>query len=109
MSLDTVNFLGFVIQKGSMKADSGKMKAVAEWLVPTNPRQLYMILGFATFCRKLIKNYSSITAPPKQTHLFCCIVFMDQGSLSSFSGVPAHLHPHSLSARCHKFVNCGGG
>lgn len=61
--METVSFLGFVVQSGSLKADPDKVKAVAEWPRPANRKQLQRFLGFANFYRKFIKGYSTITSP----------------------------------------------
>ncbi|XP_055015782.1 uncharacterized protein LOC129410863 [Boleophthalmus pectinirostris] len=59
----SVNFLGFVIQQGQIKADPEKVKAVAEWPRPETRKQLQRFLGFANFYRRFIKDYSRKAAP----------------------------------------------
>lgn len=59
----SVTFLGHIIKSGQVEADPEKIKAVAEWLVPTSVKQLQRFLGFANFYRRFIKNYSSVVAP----------------------------------------------
>ena len=61
--VSTVDFLGHVIQAGSVKADPRKVTAVAEWPRPTDRTKLRRFLGFANFYRKFIKNYSFIAGP----------------------------------------------
>lgn len=58
-----VNFLGFVIEQGQLKADPEKVKAVAEWPIPETRKQLQRFLGFANFYRRFIKDYSRKAAP----------------------------------------------
>lgn len=59
----SVTFLGDIIKSGQLEADPEKIKAVAEWPVPTSVKQLQRFLGFASFYHRFIKNYSSV-APP---------------------------------------------
>jgi len=61
--VDTVNFLGVIIQKDSLKADPSLVQAMAEGLVPSNRKQLQRFLRFANFYRRFIKNYIT----PQQT------------------------------------------
>lgn len=39
------------------------MKAITEWPVPTNLKQIQRFLGFANFYRRFIRNFSTIAAP----------------------------------------------
>ena len=38
--VSTVSFLGFILEKGQVKTDSEKVRAVAEWPCPTNLKEL---------------------------------------------------------------------
>lgn len=42
-------FLGFVFEGGQVRADHDKIKAVTQWPVPTDRKQLQRFLGFANF------------------------------------------------------------
>ncbi|XP_076729333.1 uncharacterized protein LOC143412466 isoform X2 [Maylandia zebra] len=59
----TVSFLGFVVEQGRLRADPGKVKAVVEWPVPKNRRELQKFLGFANFYRRFIRNFGWIALP----------------------------------------------
>lgn len=59
----SVSFLGFVVEKGQIKADPAKIKAVADWPTPTNRKQLQRFFGFANFYRRFIRNYSKVASP----------------------------------------------
>ena len=61
--VSTVSFLGFVVEKGQLRADPSKVEAVKEWPTPTTRKQLQRFLGFANFYRRFIKNYSRLAAP----------------------------------------------
>uniref|UniRef100_A0A8P4FYW6 Gypsy retrotransposon integrase-like protein 1 n=1 Tax=Dicentrarchus labrax TaxID=13489 RepID=A0A8P4FYW6_DICLA len=59
----SVSFLGFIIERGQVKADPAKIQAVADWPRPTTRKQLQRFLGFANFYRRFIRNYSKVAAP----------------------------------------------
>lgn len=66
----TVNFLGFVIEQGQLKADPEKVKAVAEWPTPETRKQLQQFLEFAHFYRRFIKDYEeSCTSNQAYVHI----------------------------------------
>lgn len=49
--VSSVSFLGFIIEKGQIKTDPAKVKAVVDWPIPTKRKQLQKFLGFANVCR----------------------------------------------------------
>lgn len=62
-----VNLLSYVITQGQLKQAPSKIQAVAEWAVPTSRKQLQCFLGFASFYKMFIQDYSKVAAP--LTHL----------------------------------------
>lgn len=61
--VDTVSFLGFIIQEGSIKADPVKVCTVEDWPVPQTRKELQRFLGFANFYRRFIQDYSKVASP----------------------------------------------
>ena len=59
----SVEFLGHIIEKGSVRADPKKVQAVKDWEQPKDRAQLRRFLGFANFYRKFILNFSQVAAP----------------------------------------------
>ncbi|KAI4879196.1 hypothetical protein NFI96_009427 [Prochilodus magdalenae] len=59
----SVQFLGFVVSRGSLAVDPSKLKAVAEWPRPTSLRLVQRFLGFANFYRRFIRGFGSVAAP----------------------------------------------
>lgn len=59
----SVSFLGYILAGGQVKTDPAKVKAVAEWPLPTSRKHLQGFLGFANFYRRFIRNYSQVAAP----------------------------------------------
>ncbi|KAK1805736.1 hypothetical protein P4O66_002000 [Electrophorus voltai] len=58
-----VDFLGYVIQEGSVCMQLAKMEAVKDWPRPCTCKVLQRFLGFTNFYRRFIKNFSSIAKP----------------------------------------------
>ena len=58
-----IEFLGFIISPGRISMDPGKIKAVQDWPVPRNVKDVQSFLGFANFYRKFIAGYSALAAP----------------------------------------------
>jgi predicted aspartyl protease len=58
-----VNFLGYVIEKGSIKPSVEKTKAVQGFPEPKNVRNVQSFLGLTGFFRKFILNYAIIARP----------------------------------------------
>jgi hypothetical protein len=44
-----VGYLGFVVGKGQVKTDSGKMKAVSKWPVPRDQKEVRGFLGLVNY------------------------------------------------------------
>lgn len=59
----SVHFLGYIIAKGQLQADSAKIQAIVDWPTPTTCKELQRFLGFASLYRRFIKNYSKVASP----------------------------------------------
>ncbi len=64
--VDSVSFLGYVVESGQLRADPAKIEAVKNWPIPSTRKELQRFLGFANFYRRFIRNYSRIAAPLTQ-------------------------------------------
>ena len=58
-----VSFLGFLVSALGMSADSEKVGAISSWPQPFTIHDIQSFIGLATFYRRFIKNFSSVTTP----------------------------------------------
>ncbi|MBW0491540.1 hypothetical protein O181_031255 [Austropuccinia psidii MF-1] len=54
----SVEYLGYVVSSECLKINQSKVKQILNWPPPTNLKELQSFLGFASFYRRFIKNYS---------------------------------------------------
>ncbi|KAJ9520707.1 hypothetical protein QJQ45_007569 [Haematococcus lacustris] len=59
----TLKFLGHVITAGAISVGPDKVRAVADWPLPSSLTQLQSFLGAANFVRKFVLGFSAISAP----------------------------------------------
>lgn len=57
------SFLGLVTSGGEIKMDLSKVKAVTDWPVPENVKQLQRFLGFSNIYRRFIRNFKKVATP----------------------------------------------
>jgi hypothetical protein len=58
-----VRYLGHVISQDGIKTDPDKTKAIHNWKVPTNEKELRSYLGLCSYYRKFVPGFSKIAAP----------------------------------------------
>ena len=60
---DQVEFLGVILQDGTIRMDPAKVRGVADWPRPLTVKDVRAFLGFTGFYRYFIPNYSKIARP----------------------------------------------
>ena len=60
---DSVTHLGFHYSAEGIKPSEDKTKAIAEWLVPKNTKELRSFLGLANFYRNFVPGFADISFP----------------------------------------------
>nr|GEV68844.1 putative reverse transcriptase domain-containing protein [Tanacetum cinerariifolium] len=61
--LDSVQFLGYVIDRSGVHVDPAKIEAIKSWDAPTKPTKVRQFLGLAGYYRRFIKGFSLIFKP----------------------------------------------
>ncbi|GJZ57659.1 hypothetical protein Tco_0613153 [Tanacetum coccineum] len=61
--LDSVPFLGHVIDRSGVHVDSAKIKAIKSWATPTTPTEVRQFLGLTGYYRRFIEGFSLISKP----------------------------------------------
>ncbi|GJT72448.1 putative reverse transcriptase domain-containing protein [Tanacetum coccineum] len=61
--LDSVQFLGHVIDRSGVHVDPAKIKAIKSWVAPTTPTEVRQFLGLAGYYQRFIEGFSLISKP----------------------------------------------
>jgi hypothetical protein len=58
-----IEFLGMILENGTVTMDPVKVAGVTEWKEPKNVKDIHKFLGFCNFYRRFIRGFSQIAKP----------------------------------------------
>jgi len=61
--MEKIPILRVVVRRGQVQIETDKVKTVKEWKTPTKIKEVESFLGFASFYRWFIKNFSHMAKP----------------------------------------------
>ncbi|GJZ77236.1 putative reverse transcriptase domain-containing protein, partial [Tanacetum coccineum] len=61
--LDSVQFLGYVIDRSGVHVDPAKIEAIKSWATPTTPTEVMRFLRLAGYYRRFIEGFPLISKP----------------------------------------------
>ena len=60
---DQVRYLGHIVSREGIAADPSKVDVVKSWPTPSTAKEVQRFLGFASYYRKFVRNFSQIACP----------------------------------------------
>ncbi|GJY69379.1 putative reverse transcriptase domain-containing protein, partial [Tanacetum coccineum] len=98
--LDSVQFLGHVIDSKGIHVDPSKIKSIKNWNAPTTPTKVRQFLGLAGYYRRFIEG-APILALPKGSEDF--VVYYDE-SIKGFGVVLMQREKKELNIRQRRWI-----
>jgi len=64
---DEVEFLGYIVKTSGVTMSDRKVKSVQNWAHPRSVKEVQILIGFANFYRRFIKDFSKVCKPITET------------------------------------------
>ena len=58
LTLQKSLFLGYILSKDGLKVDPEKVKAILDWPVPSNVKEIQSFIGLCNYYRIFIKDFA---------------------------------------------------
>ena len=59
---DKLVFLRFIVSAQGIQIDEETVRAIQKWMCPTSVSNVRSFHGFASFCRRFVKDFSTLAA-----------------------------------------------
>ena len=100
-----VPFLGYIVERGQLRPDPEKIRAVVDWPQPSTRRELQRFLGFTNFNRSFICDYNKLAAPLTRLTSTALPFTWSKEAASAFRSLKT---PNSVPSRRFQTVHGGG-
>ena len=85
IACNKVQYLGHMLTPDGLRAAPGKIKAIVDWPVPRNVKEVQSFLGLCGYYRKLIKDFAQIEKPLRDLTLKDRIFYVGPLELTAFN------------------------
>ena len=55
--------MGYIITPNEIRMDLKKVKAVRDWLIPKNVKDMQSFIGLANYYRRFVRDFGKVAAP----------------------------------------------
>ena len=59
----SVHYLGHVVSSEGVETDPAKIQCIADWMTPSNAKELKQFLGLASYYRRFVRGFAKIASP----------------------------------------------
>jgi hypothetical protein len=84
IACDKVQYLGHMLTPDGLRAAPSKLKAIHEWPIPRNVKEVQSFLGLCGYYRKLIKDFAKLEKPLRDLTCKGTVFYMGPLELGAF-------------------------